>query len=58
MNASHSVELEPLFGDYPLDQAFDEMREPGGELRPHYRAMAENARNLAAGRVAAAKAVG
>ena len=42
MSASHPVELEPLIGDYLLDQAYDEMREPNGELRPHYRAMAEN----------------
>ena len=30
-----------LFGDYPLDSAFDEMREGNGDLRPHYRALAE-----------------
>jgi uncharacterized circularly permuted ATP-grasp superfamily protein len=42
MSASHPVELEPLIGDYLLDKAYDEMREPNGELRPHYRAMAEN----------------
>ena len=42
MSAGHPIELEPLYGDYPLDQAFDEMREPTGELRAHYRAMAEN----------------
>jgi len=41
MSAGHTAELDSLFGDYPLDQAFDEMREPGGELRPHYRALAE-----------------
>ncbi len=58
MSASHPVELEPLFGDYPLDQAFDEMREPSGEVRPHYRALAETLATLPAGRVAAAQAVG
>ena len=41
MTAGHTVELEPLFGDYPLDQAYDEMRAPGGEVRPQYRALAE-----------------
>ena len=41
MTAGHQVELQPLFGDYPLDQAFDEMRAPGGEVRPQYRALAE-----------------
>jgi uncharacterized circularly permuted ATP-grasp superfamily protein len=49
MSASHSVELEPLIGDYLLDQAYDEMREPGGDLRPHYRAMAENLASLPPG---------
>ena len=58
MNAGHPVELEPLFGDYPLDQAFDEMREPGGEVRPHYRALAETLASSARRRVAAAQAVG
>jgi len=33
--------MDTLFGDYPLDQAFDEMREANGDLRPHYRALAE-----------------
>lgn len=33
-------EVETLFGDDPLDSAFDEMREGNGELRPHYRALA------------------
>ena len=46
MSASHPVEVESLFGDYPLDQAFDEMREAGGEIRPHYRALAETLANL------------
>jgi uncharacterized circularly permuted ATP-grasp superfamily protein len=41
MSASQPVEMDSLFGDYPLDQAFDEMREPSGELRPQYRALAE-----------------
>ena len=41
MSTSPQVELESLFGDYPLDSAFDEMREGNGDLRPHYRALAE-----------------
>ena len=39
--ASQSVEMDSLFGDYPLDQAYDEMRQANGDLRPHYRALAE-----------------
>jgi len=49
MSASHPVELEPLIGDYPLDQAYDEMRVPSGELRTHYRSMAENLATLPPG---------
>jgi uncharacterized circularly permuted ATP-grasp superfamily protein len=41
MSAGHTEELETLFGDYPLDKAFDEMRESTGEVREHYRALAE-----------------
>jgi uncharacterized circularly permuted ATP-grasp superfamily protein len=32
------VELDTLFGDYPPDQAFDEMCEAAGDVRSHYRA--------------------
>ncbi len=46
MNASHPVVLDTLYGDYPLDRAFDEMREPDGEVRPHYRALAETLARL------------
>jgi uncharacterized circularly permuted ATP-grasp superfamily protein len=46
MSPGHPAEVETLFGDYPLDRAFDEMREPGGELRPHYRALAETLARL------------
>ena len=46
MSASHPVELETLFGDYPLDHAFDEMRQGDGEVRPHYRALAETLAGL------------
>jgi uncharacterized circularly permuted ATP-grasp superfamily protein len=46
MSAGHTVELESLFGDYPLDQAFDEMREGGGDVRSHYRALAETLARL------------
>ena len=48
MNAGHPVELESLYGDYPLDQAFDEMREPSGEVRAPYRALAETLASLPA----------
>jgi uncharacterized circularly permuted ATP-grasp superfamily protein len=41
MAAGQSVPLDTLFGDYPLDRAFDEMRTAGGEVRLHYRALAE-----------------
>jgi len=46
MNANQPVALESLFGDYPLDRAFDEMREPSGALRPHYKALAETIASL------------
>jgi uncharacterized circularly permuted ATP-grasp superfamily protein len=46
MSASQPVEVDSLFGEYPLDRAFDEMREAGGELRPHYRALAETLAGL------------
>jgi uncharacterized circularly permuted ATP-grasp superfamily protein len=48
MSAGHSLELDSLFGDYPLDQAFDEMRERSGEVRPQYRALAETLVSLPA----------
>jgi hypothetical protein len=48
MTVGHSVEMEPLYGDYPLDQAFDEMRGPGGEVRPQYKALAETLASLPA----------
>jgi uncharacterized circularly permuted ATP-grasp superfamily protein len=41
MCATTSSEIEALFGDYTLDRAFDEMREPDGRVRSHYRALAE-----------------
>ena len=46
MSTGNTVELETLFGDYPLDRAFDEMREAGGEVRPQYRALAETLAGL------------
>src|SRR3984957_4777632 len=46
MSAGPSLELDSLFGDYPLDLAFDEMRESSGDLRPHYRALAETLARL------------
>ena len=48
MSAGLPVEMDTLFGDYPLDRAFDEMREPGGALREHYRALAETLAGLPA----------
>ena len=41
MCAATSSGIDNLLGDYTLDQAFDEMREPGGSVRSHYRALAE-----------------
>ena len=32
MSPGHPVEVDKLFGDYPLDHAFDEMREADGTL--------------------------
>ncbi len=46
MTAGHPVEIETLYGDYRLDHAFDEMREPSGEVRPPYRALAETLAGL------------
>jgi uncharacterized circularly permuted ATP-grasp superfamily protein len=48
MTAGHSVQLDSLFGDYPLDQAFDEMRQRSGDLRSQYRALAETLASLPA----------
>ncbi len=41
MSAGYPTELDTIFGEYPLDHAFDEMRAPSGELRPQYRALAD-----------------
>ena len=41
MCASPSLERDALFGDYSLDSTFDEMRCPTGEVREHYRALAD-----------------
>jgi uncharacterized circularly permuted ATP-grasp superfamily protein len=48
MSTGHSLELDTLFGDYPLDQAFDERREANGDVRLHYRALAETLASLPA----------
>jgi len=40
VSTSIPSDLETLFGDYTLDRAFDEMREPEGSVRSHYRALA------------------
>jgi uncharacterized circularly permuted ATP-grasp superfamily protein len=41
MAASSSAESRALFDDYPLGGTFDEMRAASGEVREHYRALAE-----------------
>ena len=46
MSAASSLPLDALFGEYPLDAAFDEMRAPAGEVRSHYRALAETLAGL------------
>jgi uncharacterized circularly permuted ATP-grasp superfamily protein len=46
MSVGQLVEIESLFGDYALDRAFDEMREADGQVRPHYRALAETLARL------------
>jgi uncharacterized circularly permuted ATP-grasp superfamily protein len=46
MSAGHPTEMETLYGDYLLDQAFDEMREADGSVRLHYRALAEKLARL------------
>src|ERR1035437_6889147 len=46
MGAASSLPLDTLFGEYPLDQAFDEMRQPDGDVRAHYRALAETLAGL------------
>lgn len=48
MSAGYPIELDTLFGEYPLDQAFDEMRTANGEVRPQYRALAETLMRLPA----------
>jgi len=49
MPAGSSVAFDSLFGDYPLDCAYDEMRTPSGSVRPHYQALAEMLASLPAG---------
>ncbi len=39
-------DLSSLFGDYLLDDAYDEMRTQDGAIRPHYRALMETIANL------------
>ena len=48
MSAGPTAEVETLYGDYLLDQAFDEMREASGDVRSHYRALAETLARLPA----------
>ena len=42
MGMGSALALETLYGDYPLDHAWDEMRLQDGSLRPPYRSLAEN----------------
>ena len=49
MSAGHPAEVETLFGDYPLDRAFDEMREAGGERAPSLSGACRDAGGSAAG---------
>ena len=49
MSVGPMAEVETLYGDYPLDHAFDEMRESNGDVRLHYRALAETLAALAPG---------
>ena len=46
MSQGHSVEVDALFGDYTLDYAYDEMREPSGAMRSQYRTLAETLARL------------
>jgi uncharacterized circularly permuted ATP-grasp superfamily protein len=46
MNANHAEVMDALFRTYPLDQAFDEMREADGKVRTHYQALAETLARL------------
>ena len=48
MSAGTPVAMETLFGDYPLDHAYDEMRVADGSVRPHYKALAETLAGLPA----------
>jgi uncharacterized circularly permuted ATP-grasp superfamily protein len=46
MSATTASQIDSLFGDYPLDHAFDELRDAHGAVRPHYRALADLLANL------------
>jgi uncharacterized circularly permuted ATP-grasp superfamily protein len=46
MSAGHPIALDTLYGDYPLDHAYDEMREASGDVRSHYQALAETLATL------------
>ena len=46
MSAAPPLLLDTLFGEYPLDQAFDEMRSADGDVRAHYHALAETLASL------------
>ncbi|MBS1803432.1 MAG: circularly permuted type 2 ATP-grasp protein [Acidobacteria bacterium] len=46
MSSGPVAELRELYGDYRLDHAYDEMREPSGEVREAYRALADTLARL------------
>ncbi len=46
MDAGVSSQFDFLFGNYPLDGAFDEMRDADGAVRPHYQALIEDIARL------------
>lgn len=46
MSAGQTAAMETLYGDYPLDRAFDEMREANGNIRELYRTLVEKLASL------------
>ena len=46
MSSGSVAAMQDLYGDYPLDHAYDEMRAPSGEVRATYHALAETLARL------------
>ena len=46
MKSGSITELDALYGEYPLDRAYDEMRSPSGDVRQAYRALVETLARL------------